>query len=231
MKPIEHIDEYMAGKLSAEERVSFEAAMQQDAELRELVANYDTIKEVSTLALEEELLNEVKTVAKKSALQSTPPTSKLNFRSILGIAASILLLIATFVFFNSYAYKQKKEEIKMANYQQPDPGTVRSGDTSNFNNLEKAKDYFDRNYHKEAKELLEKELANSSGEFEISEIKYWLAHSYYKLSEYDKAIILLNQSSDPIDPCLLQLCKVLFENKTKADLERAEAGLKIICSK
>lgn len=214
MKPIEHIDQYMAGELSADDKATFEAAMQQDADLHELVDNYDKIKEISTVALEEQLLQEVKKAANSAPSQQK---SKSNLTKYLSIAASILIL----VFAVFYLSKPSEEYILGTYHEKPfDPDNVRSSDLPNMSNFQLAKYNYGLNEFEISRDLFEEELVKNADAAEVKDIQFWLAHVYLEIGRYDEALIMYSSSGRPADPCFNALCNYFISSGSEKDLKK-----------
>ena len=85
----DHIEDYISGRLSSQDKTEFEAAMQSDPDLSEAVQNFHLAKKLSASLIEDET---------RQVLNSIKSKPKGNQQKFYLIAASILVLVIAFYF-------------------------------------------------------------------------------------------------------------------------------------
>lgn len=190
---INYIEDYMAGKLHGEQLKSFEMALQNDVELKNMVDNYDVMKKASEGILEMELLREVK-AARQQAAGSEEQAAKKEaavtpiYRTLLKYAAAAVVLFGL-GWLLAQGIKDGKvmnaEELYAAHYEVPTwPGSrgmqsgsidyeAKAASTYLSGDLQKAKVY----------------LLDSLGDKDLG--RYWLAEMYLERGEYNTVLTYL----------------------------------------
>ncbi len=221
MNSNELIERYLSNNLSAAERTSFELEMDKDPEFKKLVENYPVLKKVGEGILELELLNEFEN-ATAGLNTDNPDKSKTKFLKVGLLVASVLLLSAILYFFRGKdkPSPEKTEEIFIAYYSKPiNEDTFRGENKEKELSLDQAKTYFDLNQFDKSVEILETLLAKPSGENELKELEYYLAHNYLNIGRYQEAKKMFLSGNDPQKKCLIVLCDVLSGNLAESALE------------
>lgn len=220
MNPNELIDEYMTGQLNAADKAAFEQAMLNDAELRNLVDNYQGLRQVSSGILEAELLSLVQGVSQAAAPQQP---QRANFSKKYLLVAALLLALAAAIFFISKGDKQWEETLT-AYHETVRPiynGTTRSTEIRDLPPFQQAQFFFDNNKYKKSIVILTDLLEKNTNPEELKSINYLLGHAYFKAKKYDQAEMIFNQNQFPQSPCMLALCAVGKKEKSIAALEIA----------
>ncbi len=107
----EHIGDFLSSKLSDEDRILFERAMEEDPELRKAVDNHNIVEEALELLIEDDIRSVIKNLKTDSPVQKS---TYLGFKTYL-LVAGIMLLLALL----AYIIKQNSKpdvEILYAQY-------------------------------------------------------------------------------------------------------------------
>ncbi len=173
---LEHIENYLDGKLSAEEKDVFEAEVANDPELRHLVSEMELIKDSLETA---QLKEKIKSVAKSKRTKNKRPP---YFRILLVALVILALVLLGKQFLKS---EQKEETINYASYFTKDPGIpTPMGAESNAPLLDAIIDYKADKYQLSIEKLEKFDAANDT-------IQYFKAMNFRALGEMNSAYILL----------------------------------------
>lgn len=188
MNAHDHIDDYMAGLLSGEDLIEFEAAVASDEQLRRLVENYDEIKSVSEGVLELQLLNEVTAIQPDNKTIKQPRSNNRYFL----LAAAFLLLAAVAYYFFSEKNKIQEEPVLFADvYREPIWPVTKSvaPERDDKHYIAKASATYLAGDLTSAKII----LLDSVQDAELGH--YWLAEMYMAEQAFDSVLVYLPEAS------------------------------------
>ncbi len=200
----EYIDDYMEGVLDAEMRQAFEEAMKQDTSLRTAVDNYPEAKKLAEGLLELDLMETLEnartseSTAKVVTMDTSQPKPRSSRTRPWMVAASIAaLLTIAYIGFQDASGSSDFDQIWRTEYVKPlDPNATKTTEqpASPFN---AGKYFFALNDFEEAEKWFTEALNIGSNPSEISEIQYWLGHSYMNQKKWDQAKTALQKSNHP----------------------------------
>ena len=180
----DYIDDYKANKLSDALKADFEHAMGEDANLRQLVDQYDELKSVSEGILEVQLLDELKGIG--NDLSSTPDDKSNWFRYFM--YAMSFIILASIIYLLFLKEKTETQPVLFAEaYTEPIWPTTRSTTTDKNDMYYKAKaasDFFQKDYASAKLILLDSMQDKTLG-------RYWLAEMYMARQEFDSVGVYL----------------------------------------
>jgi len=216
MKPYDHIEHYVTGKLTGEDLQAFEKAIQEDPELKEMVENYDAIKDLSTGILEMELLQEVKKVTvsdKTAATEKETPVKKINpWKRYLIIGAAAVFIGLVIAFFSTQN-DIDTVQIVQTYYEEPVFEGIKKSVSpeviQQMDELTQAKHYFKLNRYQQSIDILEAHISGLKKGIHLDEVRFWLGHAYFKKKQYKKARTQFLMVNNNNPNCLVKLCDVL----------------------
>ena len=197
-----YINDYVAGKLEGEDLAAFERALEQDAELRALVANYGAAGKIVDGILEHELTEEIESVRQEYAgkpvatgQEASGTVRRLKSRRWWLAAASVAVLVTatwlTMRILNPGQPELTAQQVYDQFYVDPLWPASRSSSTATFS--EKAYSAFVNNDFALARSILLDSISDKAMG------RYWLAEMYLKRMEPDSALVYLPRStSDPL---------------------------------
>lgn len=217
----DHIDDYINGLLTGEERAAFKAAMAKDAGLAAAVENHDVAMDVIGSMIEDEVrgvIGEVESgdevASVKAENDAMPKKGKIRWMRVLsGAAAACLIGCVGYWAVGKYQYGQLEEEIFAHYFENSKPlnGGVRGELTTNHNVLDSIIYYFDLNENEKSLELIQstKTIADKEAVF-----KYKM-HNLFMLEDYDQIIIEANSQNPYLTNEIRELViySLLLENK------------------
>tara|TARA_R110000868_G_scaffold213832_1_gene463973 strand:+ start:3210 stop:3950 length:741 start_codon:yes stop_codon:yes gene_type:complete len=184
---LETIERYIKDTMSSEEKVAFETQLKENPQLRQQVDDTQLLISSIRKAALKERLNEVHEdlISNRSIPRQNPKVLRFNFRTV-SIAASILILIGGFWFFNQRPNNEKLFD----RYFEPDRGlaTVMST-TKNYEFDDAMVDYKAGKYDlaiKKWKKLLPLKPENDT-------LNYFLGVAHLANKKEAKAIQFLNK--------------------------------------
>ncbi len=192
MDPYQHIEDFLAQRLSEDKMKKMQEAMENDAELRLLVKNYDGTKQVASTILEEDLSAMLHKVD-KSIVQK-----KRNKKTLfwgIGLALLSMIIVATFYMMN----KEGSDKKYFAdNYVRPEnKDVVRSGNLEEMDLLAQGKYFFELNKFSDSENALQLFIKEGSTSDSLSQAHYWLGHAHLNQYEWKKARNAFQASNAP----------------------------------
>jgi tetratricopeptide (TPR) repeat protein len=224
---LETIERYLKNEMDTDERIAFEKQLEEDPALRRQVEDTELLfSGIKKAAFKNKLEGIHEDLIQKEAPElSTPKVFKLNFRK-LSIAASILILVGGFWFFN----QQPRNEKLFYQYFEPDRGLATTmSETDNYPFNDAMVDYKNTKYElaipkwefllqskpendtlnyflgvaelANANELkaidyLKKVVENKKGDF-TNDAYYYLGLAYLKVDDTEAAIENLKKNDSP----------------------------------
>ena len=210
----DQIERYKTGKMTGEERVSFERDMREDEELRKAVDDFDVLKKAAVGLLEVALLRELEVVKKnikeESKIDQSADVGNAGdlgkdgdgeqgkhqvsggqsvvsiTRNWLKYAAGLLLLVAAgWLIYQGVIGGQKNATEIFAEYYQNPPWPGTKSGGDKANYIEKATSIYLNGDFERAKVMLQDSSANRA------EGNYWLAHIYLTENKANQALEVL----------------------------------------
>lgn len=160
------LDDYMEDRLSPQQRLDFEAAMQGDEKLKHAVENYPLLKKLSASLIEDETRQMLKDLDNKQVM---PDNSR---RLWWWLAAAVFVGLMAYIGKAVLSPSPDNKKLFADLYLKPQPKAERGG-VSDTLTLTMAIDLFDRNHLDEAKPLFLSLTATDSLQLMAS---YYLAH-------------------------------------------------------
>lgn len=186
MDAYENIEDYVAGRLTAEAREAFEQAMATDAALQDAVECWPAVQAISGQLLD---LDMAATVRKLQAAESSKKASPMRW---LWLAIAGLLLAGL-----AYGYlqwqkghveKQQGEVLRAGIIVEPvDESATKSIDTVGMDFFEKGKYFYGLNSFEEAEKWLERFISVEKDKKMLSKGHNWLGAAHYYQNEIPEA--------------------------------------------
>ena len=188
--PYLHIEDYVSGNLSSEDKVAFELAMASDEQLRVAVEDFDLVGLIGEALLEEEIAGIVEdemSRVDKSEAKSNKANSNIRLLKWL-VAASVVMLIG---WWGSSLLMQKTDaELFAEVHEDPVVLDVRSDhDNKNVYRYLTAA-------HRDGQTSL---ATDSLKAINTSESAYWLSELYIIEQKFDSSLLYLNLDLDTDD--------------------------------
>jgi len=162
----EWLDDYMEDKLSPQQQLDFEAAMERDEKLKHAVENYPLLKKLSASLIEDETRQMLKDLDNKQAM---PDNSR---RLWWWLAAAVFVGLMAYIGNILLSASPDNKQLFADLYLKPQPKAERGG-VSDTLTLTRAIDLFDRNHLDEAKPIFQSLAATDSLQLMAN---YYLAH-------------------------------------------------------
>ena len=195
----EHIDDYVAGRLTDKALEAFEAAMYADQDLRAAVENYDVAEEVMGLMIEEDVRGVMAGLegGESNQVPEVVTMPKRSGRMMYYAAASLLILFTSYMAMNIFIKGQFSHQAVLEEYYIPpaNPYTTRS-ETFNGPPLEEAMYFFDLRRFDECKTKFEELLTTSEDQEELSTIHFYLGNIAYIVNDIDYAKSHFSKTTD-----------------------------------
>ena len=182
--PYLHIEAYLAGQLSAEEKAAFEAAMVADEKLKQAVEDFDLVSLIGDGLLEEEIASIVESslsinTTEKANDFSDKPKSKVPLIIFIALTALLLLALNRHMFQKTEGEKSSKPTVQhkqlMAELVFPDNRGTRSLSTAG-SALDSAIHYFDLRQFDNSEdffvEILSQDSSNQTAIYYMSYISF-----------------------------------------------------------
>lgn len=188
---LETIERYLKNTMDSNERIAFEQRLKEDSVLNQQVDNTAILFSGIKKAVFKNKLNAIHSglVEGKASEKEAPKVFKLNFRT-LSIAASVVILIGGFWFFN----QPSKNEVLFNNYFEKPMGlpTVMGGNRDNFELLDAMVEYKIGDYDS-AIERWEALLVNNKTN---DTLQFYLGAAYLAKGNQESAIPYLKKLID-----------------------------------
>lgn len=198
----EHIDDYMEGTLSIDERAAFEAEMNRNISLKNAVMNYHDGKKLSEGLLEldiaatlEKLQQEANANEQdRAAIQNKNGSNMRRWLLLLGLVGGVLALL--WWFGNRDTMGLDKSQI-LASYERPiDEEVTRSVDTIGMNHFQKGKHFFILNRFQESEEWLKRYIEIEKDQKLLSQAYFWLGSAHLEQWEVKEAKSVWSKSEE-----------------------------------
>ena len=125
---LEKIEAYLSEKMPAEVKAKFEKEMVENPALAQKVKVFKTAQKTVLAAARNDLRGRVDKVFEKNHRENKSESKVVNLRRALSIAAGVMILIGSLVFFNVFTDEMSSSEAFTAYYERPAAPTVRSGE-------------------------------------------------------------------------------------------------------
>ena len=190
MKYFDKINRKLKGEMSASEAAEFDQELQENEELAKAYELQQMEEDLLSLAVEEDLLAEIKAIRNEQSASSTKETKVVQMRSwrrVLSIAAGLAFLLAAYFMWNNGGEDPSYMAIAQEGYRTNPPnlsGTKAVGDDPQA---------FETN-----KQLLlsssQQDLGAAITFFETEkadspEAAYYLGHGYGRRGDYEKSLL------------------------------------------
>ena len=212
----EHIGDYLQGRLSADNKATFENALAENEALRQAVENHELVEDALDLLLEEDILGVMKDIDRGMDDKSHYGKTDVFPRGLKSYL--IFLVLALLTALASYLIKQNlqpKEEILYASYFKP---YIESGERGSIVKIDELRDCDKGHYYmtKGEYDLAKSSFNNSIKTKEdcIDKAKWYLALCRIKHGETDESKRILNE--------IVRNGEGLYVNKSKELLEELE---------
>ena len=173
----EWLDDYMEDKLSPQQQLDFEAAMERDEKLKHAVENYPLLKKLSASLIEDETRQMLKDLDNKQAM---PDNSR---RLWWWLAAAVFVGLMAYIGNILLSASPDNKQLFADLYLKPQPKAERGG-VSDTLTLTRAIDLFDRNHLDEAKPIFQSLAATDSLQLMAN---YYLAHIELRTQKLQQA--------------------------------------------
>lgn len=183
----DYIDDYMAGSLSPQNKVLFEAELLENASFKAAVSNYQDARKLSEGLLEVDIVDTLTKLKGEDKHQVTNKSNsgKLNY---LAIALLSVLALAIFWYFNKQKALDLDKDQVLASYIKPvDQQATKSVDTIGMTSFEKGKFYFALNRFEESEEWLIRYVSREKEKNALSRGYYWLGAAHLEQWELNEA--------------------------------------------
>lgn len=224
-KDIELLEGYLENTLSPEDNAAVETRLRTDSDLHQLLADLKilraSIRENSRVQLKQELIDI------ENALSEKPEAKSVSFRPwLIGVAASVVLIVATFLLWP----KPTNTQELFAQYFEPYPNvimpTVRGDLEPDTTLMAKAYRAYDSGDYEKAITFFEQVKAKDEG------VYLYLGNSYLADNEPEKAIVCFEKVINDFEvfdeqaEWYLSMCYI-----RAGDLKKAKDLLNTIASK
>ena len=173
----EWLDDYMEDRLSPQQRLDFEEAMQADEKLKHAVENYPLLKKLSASLIEDETRQMLKDLDNKQAM---PDNSR---RLWWWLAAAVFVGLMAYIGNILLSASPDNKQLFADLYLKPQPKAERGG-VSDTLTLTRAIDLFDRNHLDEAKPIFQSLATTDSLQLMAN---YYLAHIELRTQKLQQA--------------------------------------------
>jgi tetratricopeptide (TPR) repeat protein len=187
-----HIDDYIADKLTASQRLAFEEAMLVDSELRLLVQHYEEVKVASADLLEVELRQTMDDLQVEDRGNDQPTNSKPGKWIVLALVVAGLLTLGYYL---SREQQQSPEQYLAQNYSRATIDLERSGDTTALSTRQRADYAYASEDLEAAAQLYYAALGEATSATDSSAVYLMIGRTYLEMGEYEEAIAELKRSS------------------------------------
>ena len=173
----EWLDDYMEDRLSPQQRLDFEEAMQADEKLKHAVENYPLLKKLSASLIEDETRQMLKDLDNKQVM---PDNSR---RLWWWLAAAVFVGLMAYIGKAVLSPSPDNKQLFADLYLKPQPKAERGG-VSDTLTLTRAIDLFDRNHLDEAKPIFQSLATTDSLQLMAN---YYLAHIELRTQKLQQA--------------------------------------------
>ncbi len=187
------IEKFIDNDLTAEELLLFNSRKKDSAFLNELKFQQTVVESIQLIHRKEER-SRLKNMLMKPAPKSKPV---LHLKHWLGIAASIILLVATIFFVSRNTATPQSLYVT---YYKPYPINLTRDETQLMPAFTA---YYSQNYE-EASVLLEELLSQKDNDFSLSRTHILLGNCYLNTDRLDKALVHFKAAMNSDDPILKQ---------------------------
>lgn len=222
MDPYDHIEEYINGQLSEQDRIVFEELMAKDDALKNAVEHHDVAMNIVSSLIEDEVRGVLSEEGSSSSSSRKTIVRKISNSTKWSIAASFIIMMSIGLYFtnkniesNQFAarYQETKKFLQL-----PENSTTR-GEVSIGNKLEEGVNLFELRQWEESKIVFSSLLGDN--QYNNDTIQFYLGHIHYRLQDFDKAVyhfknISTNSELNTQSEIMLGLSYYVLGNKEKA---------------
>lgn len=223
--PYEHIEAYLEGVLSPEDKKAFEGAMLRDDMLRQAVEDYDLVDLIGEALVEQEIRGLVDAEVESGAVEEELPLRRIPNRLWPKLAAAVIVILLLWEFNMYMSGKVDDQEVEkryaaVIQYYEPPTDTHRGATTVDSDLHTRALRNFELKRFSTAKEQLDS--LKTLGILSPEELNFYMAHIAFRERDFaasSQFLASISGTSKNIESVHLLQLLIYYVTDDKARLE------------